>query len=207
VAYDRVIERHPIYLAVTDDRKRSRLTVFFRLVLAVPPFLWIMIWTWAIPFVLVAQWCFTLVAGRPAHGLFRFITRYLRYATHLNGYVFLLANPFPGFRGRPGYPVDLVIDPPARQRRWTTALRLVLVIPPYVFMSVLVQVLQVVAFLGWFACLAVGRMPKGMQDLGAYCLRYQQQTVGYLFLLTDRYPTIESELPRERPGAIRLAFV
>src|SRR5262245_2275406 len=159
------------------------------------------------PFVLVAQWCFTLVAGRPADGLYRFTARYLRYAMHLNAYVFLLANPFPGFRGRSGYPVDLVVDPPARQRRWTTALRVVLVIPPYVFMSVLAQVLQVVAFLGWFACLAVGRMPKGMRDLGAYCLRYQQQTLAYLFLLTDRYPTIESEAPRERPGPVRLAFV
>ena len=206
-AYDRRRVRHPIYLAVTDDRRRSRLTVFFRLLLAIPHFFWIAIWTLAVPSAVLAQWCFTLVAGRPASLFFRFLASYLRYATHLSAYVFLLANPFPRFLGRPGYPVDLVVDPPAPQRRWKTAIRPVLAIPPVVFASVLGQVIWVVAALGWFACLAVGRMPKGMRDLGAYCLRYQQQTAGYLFLLTDRYPTIESEAPRERPGPVRLAFV
>ena len=51
-------------------------------------------------------------------------------------------------------------------------------------------VIYVVAFLGWFAALVLGRMPKGLRDLGAYCLRYQTQTYAYLMLLTQRYPSL-----------------
>jgi hypothetical protein len=192
------VERHPIYLEVTDDLKRSRLTVVFRFFLALPHLIWISLWALAVPFALVGQWFFTLFAGRPADPLFRFIASYVRYSTHLNAYFLLLANPFPRFLGRPGYPIDLVIDPPARQSRWKTVFRIILVIPPYVFATVLGYVLQIVAFIGWFVCLVLGRMPKGMRDLGAYILRYQHQTFAYLFLLTDRYPTIESEPPREQ---------
>jgi hypothetical protein len=62
-------------------------------------------------------------------------------------------------------------------------------------------VLLTLAVAGWFAALAVGRMPKGMRDLGAYCLRYSAQTGGYLLLLTDRYPTLASaEVRREQPA-------
>ena len=67
-----------------------------------------------------------------------------------------------------------------------------LVIPAYVFAAVLGTVAQVLAFVGWFVCLVLGRMPKGMRDLIAYCLRYQMQTYAYLFLLTSRYPSLAS---------------
>jgi hypothetical protein len=38
----------------------------------------------------------------------------------------------------------------------------------------------------------LGRMPKGMRDLSAYCIRYQVQTWAYLVLLTSRYPSLAS---------------
>ena len=44
------------------------------------------------------------------------------------------------------------------------------------------------AILGWFASLATGRMPLGLQRMGAFVLRYNAQVQGYLLLLTDRYP-------------------
>ena len=37
-----------------------------------------------------------------------------------------------------------------------------------------------------------GQMPKGMRDLGIYCLRYDQQAQAYVFLLTDKYPPLSS---------------
>jgi hypothetical protein len=88
--------------------------------------------------------------------------------------------------------VDLEIDPPQPQRRFVTFFRVVLVIPAYVFATVLGTVAQVVAVIGWFASLVLGRMPKGMRDLMAYCLRYQAQTYAYLLLLTSRYPSLAS---------------
>ena len=196
-------ERHPIYLAVRDDLRRSRLTVFVRPLLAAPHFAWLTMWSLSALFAAAAQWIVVLTTGRPQRRLHGFLTRYLRYSTHFQAYLFLIGNPFPHFFGAPGeYPVDLAVNPPAPQRRWKTALRIALAIPPSVFASVLTQVLAIVALLAWFAAIALGRVPKGMRDLAAYCLRYEQQTLGYLLLLTGRYPSIAAEPPREgRPEA------
>ena len=45
-----------------------------------------------------------------------------------------------------------------------------------------------IAMLGWFACLARGRMPRGMRDAAVYAIGYGAQTTAYALLLTDRYP-------------------
>ena len=46
--------------------------------------------------------------------------------------------------------------------------------------------LLVCAFLGWFASLARGRMPKGLRDAGAYAIGYTAQATAYFLLVTDR---------------------
>ena len=180
-------------LRIDDDLRRSRVTVFFRLLLIVPQLLWLNVWGFAVVFVIAFSWLATLFTGRTEDDVHSFIGRWLRFQTHVNAYMFLVANPWPPFSGEPGsYPVDLELDPPDRQSRWVTFFRLVLVIPAYVFAAVLGTVAEVVAVIGWFVCLALGRMPKGMRDLVAYCLRYQAQTYAYLFLLTSRYPSLAS---------------
>jgi hypothetical protein len=45
-----------------------------------------------------------------------------------------------------------------------------------------------VALFGWFVGLILGRMPRGLRNLGVFALRYQAQVGAYLWLLTDRYP-------------------
>ena len=49
----------------------------------------------------------------------------------------------------------------------------------------------VCAFLGWFAILARGRMPKGLRDAGAYSIGYSAQMLAYVLLVTDRYPNAD----------------
>ena len=180
---------HTIRLAVSDDLRRSRVTVFFRGLLAIPHWVWLSIWGIAAYAAAVVNWLATLAVGRSPESLHRFLAAYLRYLTHVNAYAHLLADPYPGFTGAPGYPVDLEIAPPAPQNRLVTLFRLPLAIPAWLVASVLGLVLRVIAVLGWFACLALGRMPEGMRNLGSYCLRYEAQTYGYTFLLTDRYPS------------------
>jgi Domain of unknown function (DUF4389) len=167
--------------------------VFFRLVLVIPHLVWLYFWSWAFFAVLVFNWFATLFGGRTEPDVQSFLGRWVRYATQINAYLFLVANPWPRFSGRPGiYPIDLELDPPEPQPRLVTLFRVVLVIPAYVFAAVLTTVAQVIAFAGWFVCLVLGRMPKGMRDLLAYCIRYQAQTYAYLFLLTGRYPSLAS---------------
>src|ERR687883_43765 len=67
------------------------------------------------------NWLATL--GRSPDGLHRFLAAYLRYSTHVWAYRGLLADPYPGALGRPGYPVDPAVPRPQPQRRWRTTLR------------------------------------------------------------------------------------
>jgi hypothetical protein len=187
-----VLERpHPIHLVVTDDLRRWRLTVAVRWLLAYPHLLALAAWTLLVLPVAIVHWFITLIRGSPSAGVHAWTARFIRYQAHVNAYVYFVADPYPSFRGWAGrYPIDLAIAPPEPQERWKTALRILLAIPAYVFATVLGYVLFVVAVLGGFYAVATARYPRGFRDLSAYCLRYQAQTYGYLFLLTDRYPTL-----------------
>ena len=123
----------------------------------------------------------------------QFIAAYTRYYTHLDAYLWIAADPYHGFTGEPGYPVDVEITPATPQSRLTIFFRLLLAIPAAIVMSVLQNVAWIVAILAWFYALVTGRMSKGMRDLQVYCLRYQAQTLGYLMLLTQRYPSFSDE--------------
>ena len=184
---------HPIRMVVTDDLRRSRLTVFLRLFLAIPHYLWLVLWGLVVFWAAVAAWVVGLVTGRVPGGLHEFMAAYNRYYTHLDAYLWIAADPYPSFTGAPGYPVDVVIGPPVEQNRLTILFRLVLAIPAAIVMSVLQNVAWIVSILAWFYALFTGRMSKGIRDLQVYCLRYQAQTYAYLLLLTQRYPSFSDE--------------
>jgi hypothetical protein len=182
-----------VRLVVHDDLRRWRLTVLLRWLLALPHLALASLWLYLALIVAIVNWVILLARGRLPGGLHDWTARAVRYWTHVQSYIWLVADPFPGFRGWYGtYPVDVAVEPPQPQARWKTLIRLVLVIPAYVLMTVLTTVLQVVAVIAWLIALALGRVPRGMRDLMAYCLRYSVQTYAYLLLLTDRYPTLAS---------------
>jgi hypothetical protein len=184
---------HPIRLAVTDDLQRNRLTVFFRLLLAIPHFVWLMLWGIAVWFAVLAAWVVGIFAGRVPDGLHGFIASYLRYTTHVYAYVLIAADPFPAFSGAASYPIDVVIAPAAKQSRLTIFFRLLLAIPAWIILSVLNYVAQLVAFAAWFYALFAGNLHSGMRDVLAYYLRYNAQTFAYVALLTGRYPSFSDD--------------
>jgi hypothetical protein len=184
-----VYRSDPIRLTVEDDLRRSRALTLFRLPLAAPHLVWLTLWGIAAFFAAVASWFVTLLRGRPPAALHRFLGAFVRYGTHVNAFIQLVANPFPGFTGRPdGYPVDLEVDQLERQNRWATGFRVILAVPALLIVSALSASAYVAAFFSWFYALARGRVPRGLRNLGALELRYYAQMLGYLLLLTGKYP-------------------
>jgi Domain of unknown function (DUF4389) len=190
----------PIHLTLEEDQQRNRLTVFFRLLLALPHFVWLFGWSVLAGLGAVLNWLITLVRGTSPAWLHGFLARYLRYATHVSAFASLTANPFPGFAGAPGYPVDLEIAPPQKQNRWTVAFRAILALPALLLDATLTQagggrnsfslsVLVVCGTLAWFVSLIRARTSRGLRDAAAFALAYSAQAHGYLLLLTDRYPS------------------
>ncbi len=181
--------RHPIRLVVTDDLQRNRLTVFFRLIVAIPHLIWVSLWGVVAVLAALANWFATLIKGESPTGLHNFLATYLRYQTHVYAYVLLVANPFPDFGGKPGYPIDIEVDSAQPQNRWTVAFRLILAIPAFIIAGILGYLNRALAVFSWFVALVMGRLPEGLRNFAAFALRYEQQTLGYALLLTGRYPS------------------
>jgi hypothetical protein len=182
--------QHPVHLVGdAQDLRRSRVLVFFRLPLAIPHLVWLTLWTVAAVLVGLVNWFATLFAGTPPRAFHRFLAAYVRYTLHVYAFLYLAANPFPGFVGEQGrYPLDIVLPEPRRQSRWITGFRVFLAIPAIIVNSALGGTLLIAAVLTWFAALATGSAPVGLRNLSAYALRSGAQLNAYFCLLTDSYP-------------------
>src|SRR5687767_4346720 len=176
-----------VHISHSDDGARSRLTVFFRIILLIPHLIWLALWSLASILVLPIHWVGALILGRPMDWAHSFYSSFVRYAFHLYAYWYLAANPYPTFLGEPGYVVDADIPAPAHQRRWTIALRLFLALPALVLAVALTNGIGgggstsgvgsdaetsaslnvglgvVIAFVAWFASLALARTPQGLR--------------------------------------------
>jgi uncharacterized protein DUF4389 len=180
---------HPVSMSVDDDLRRSRLLVLFRLPLVIPHLVWLVLWALVAILTAILAWVWAIATGAPPRPFYRFLSRFIRYSTHVYAFAFLVGNPFPGFVGKPdSYPIDLELPPLQTQKRLITVFRLFLAIPALIISGGLGGALFVAAFLGWFVGLFLGRMPAGLRDLGAYSLRYSAQVSSYLYLITAKYP-------------------
>jgi hypothetical protein len=208
-------EDHPVSLIIRDDLHRSRLTVFFRLLLAIPHFIWWFFWTVGVAFAAIAGWIVALITGKLPGGLHRFFCIYINYTAHLFAYLHLVTNPYPEFVPTPSLlnPIDVSLPAePVAQSRWRILLRLVLSVPALVVAFALgglgggagrtstrngngtstgftsSGLTSVTSVLGWFSCVAKGQMPKGFRDAGGYVCGYWAQILAFMLLVTERYP-------------------
>jgi Domain of unknown function (DUF4389) len=183
------VESHAVALENSGDLRRSRVTVFFRLFLALPHFVWLALWAIAALIALIPLSLGTLFTGRPPARIHEFLCRFIAYSTHVNAFFWLTANPFPGFAGAPGsYPIEVQLPPPSVQNRWKTFFRWVLAVPAFIVASGLSGAFALAGFFGWWAALFTGRMPEGLRNLSLWALRYNAQLYAYSVFVTDRYP-------------------
>ena len=199
------LPEHPVRIVVDDDLERPRLTVLFRLFLAIPHFVWLA--------AVVdrrrsspssSRGSLALVLGRVPDRAPP-LPRRVRPLRDAPVRVRLPDRaPLPGFTGRAGsYGIDVEIDPPTRQSRWKTLFRFFLAIPAFILASALGGVALVIAFLAWWYALVTGRMPEGMRNLGAACLRYSAQTYAYALLVTEPLSVRRARPARDREPAER----
>ncbi|MDI2031512.1 DUF4389 domain-containing protein [Saccharopolyspora sp. TS4A08] len=83
---------------------------------------------------------------------------------------------------------EMQITHPERQRRWTVLLRFLLLIPHFIVLWALGIAAAVVAFIGWFAALVLGRLPEWISGFLTLYITYSIRVNASAWLLVDRYP-------------------
>ena len=188
---------YPVRLVGGDDLRRSRLTVFFRLLLLIPHVIVLALYGIAAFFAAIAAWFAGVFTGRVPDGVHSFIAGYLRYSIRVGAFATILADPFPPFGPGGSYPVDLEIDPPVEQSRLTVFFRYLLAIPCLIVNNILSYLMYVVAIGLWVVALFTGGVPAGLQSFGLFVLRFQGRTYSYVLLVNPRYPSFG-----ETPGSL-----
>jgi hypothetical protein len=194
---------HSVTFEMDYTERRSRLTTFFRLILAIPHFIVLTLYSIAAGIVVIIAWFALLFTGRYPQGMYDFVAGFLRYSTYVYGYTFLATDVYPPFSGAPGagYPVRLMIGrPKAQYSRAKVLFRIILAIPPLLITYAMQIVAQVGAILAWFAIVFLGRQPKGLQDMIQLGLSYQQRAYAYVLLITEDWPSFTDEVPAVGAG-------
>ena len=190
---------------------RDRVTVAFRLLLAIPHFLLVggiglgfalsgsrseystsvgeTGFLGAVAYLLaIVSWFTIVIGGSHIAAIRQYTTFYLRWRVRALAYLMLLEARSPPF-GDAAYPASLTfVDADSPRNRLTVGFRIFLIIPHMIVVGLLSIAWWVTSFVAWFAILFTGNYPEGMYNFGAGVLRWFIRVEAYLLLLVDEYP-------------------
>ncbi|HEX6030388.1 MAG TPA: DUF4389 domain-containing protein [Tepidiformaceae bacterium] len=214
---DQAYERpaYPVVIEVEPDRgDRNRLTVAFRLILAIPHAILVggppivlgagigslndngwFIGGWeggvigAVAGVCaIIAWFAILFANQHPRGLWDLAHFYMRWRARALPYMMLLRDEYPPF-GDGDYAARFAVDfPEAARNKWSVGLRVFYLIPHIVLLFFLWIAWFVTAVIAWFAILFTGRYPESMIDFAVGVLRWSLRVEAYGLLMRDEYP-------------------
>ena len=191
---------YPVTFEADYVEQRSRLTTFFRLLLAIPHFIVLTVLGIGGFFAVVIAWFALLITGKWPQGLYDFTPGILRYYTRVTAYTWLLVDPYPPFSlaEEPDYPARLKVGPPlAEYNRLKVALRIFYIIPAYLIVYVMNIVLELAAIASWFVILVMGKQPKGLQDVIGLGVSYVARANALFLLVTETYPPFNDDQSRQ----------
>jgi hypothetical protein len=183
---------HPVQVHVQAQERRSRLTTFFRVLLAIPHLIVVGLWGILTAVLTIIAWFAILFTGQYPAGMWTLSTAWLTYNARVQGYVFLLTDPFPPFNGTSYYPLMASVARQPSLSRLKTFFRGILIIPFYIVVYLFGIAAQVVAFILWLVIVVTGRAPEGMTGFVEMYVRYYTRFTAFMLLVTDAWPSFAS---------------
>ena len=169
---------------------RNRLTVAFRVVLAIPALivLWVINTTQALLF--LPPLLLILFRNKYPRWWFDWNLQLLRFENRVVAYLLLLRDEYPSTDEEQSVHLDIGYpDVAGELNRGLPLVKWLLAIPHYVVLAVLGIAVTVTVVVGWFIVLFTGRLPRGLFDFTVGVLRWSNRVTGYAYILvTDVYP-------------------
>jgi hypothetical protein len=196
---------YPISFDADYEVERSRLSTFFRYLIAIPWLLWGAIYGIAALVVVVIAWFAVLFTKRYPEGMYNFVANYLRFQARVAGYVLLLTDELPPFGGGPrdDYPIRVDIAPPQPEyRRSRTFFKYLVAFPQQILIQAVGFLAYGATFVSWWRIMFTGKQSITMHDPLELSLAYMIRASGFLLLLTEAHPRmLEVEAEEPPPGA------
>ncbi|MFZ0039923.1 MAG: DUF4389 domain-containing protein [Solirubrobacteraceae bacterium] len=197
---------YPVTFEADYEERRSRLTAFFRLILAIPLFIWLYVYAIVAGIAVVIAWFAIVFTAHYPQGLYDFVEGYTRFSTRALAYSFLLCDPYPSFGGGddPAYPVRMQFAGPLPEySRVKTFFRIILAIPIMIARYAIGFLLEIGAIAAWFVIVIMGRLPEGLFEMMVLGNSYTARSDAYLYLLTETYPPFADEPAASRGAPIQ----
>ena len=182
---------YPVRLEVDPAAPQSRLSVFFRILYAIPQYIVMYFVVLAAQVVTFIAWLAILFTGRYPAGMLKFSIGALRWQMRVSAYIFLLTGKYPPFSldDDSSYPVRLSVDGQVEGRnRLTCFFRILMVIPQIIVLYIVMIVAEICLLIGWIAAVFTGSVPAGLHNFIAGTMRWQARVSSYMQLHIDQYP-------------------
>lgn len=178
----------PPPLLVERDLRRGRLSVAFRLLLALPQLVFLYLLSIVGAVLLLVGWVAALFLGRLPEPIFRFMSQLVGYNARVLAYLLLLTDRYPPFQlSAEDYPVRVELAP-GRLNRLAVLFRIFLLIPAEIVATLVLCGLYLAGFFIWLLVLVLGRVPGSLFDAITAVARYTVRYSSYAWLLTPAYP-------------------
>src|SRR5262245_44880649 len=167
----------PVLAGFAGPAAQSRVTVAFRILMAIPQLIVLYLLGIAALVVAIIGWFGALFTGRLPVFAADFLTGYLRWLSRVYAYLYLLTDAYPPFSlDDADYPIRVAVQP-GQLNRLAVLFRFFLLIPAWIVQAVVTYgAATIFLFVTWLIVLVTGQMPDSIHQALSAVLRYQLRT-------------------------------
>ena len=182
------LSKSAIEVRVDGPVRQRRATIVFRILIVFPQALIVGILNYCLAWLAFLSWFQVLITGEITPDRWNLSVRIINYMLRVNAYSYLLTDQHPPFElYDASYPVELFVEA-QRFSRWGVFFRIILAIPVLVLQECLGIGIFIILIFAWLIALVLGRLPEGIHWTLASIVRFQTRVLGYMMLVTPRYP-------------------
>lgn len=205
------MEKYPATLSIDYSDKSDRLSVFFRLLLAIPILIILSLLTsesyrtgntpqdvkhaYSVGFVFIPTLLMIVFRKKYPRWWFDWNLALTKFCLRVASYMLLLRDEYPSTDEEQTVHVDIPYPDVEKQlNQWMPLVKWFLVIPHLIVLCFLFTAVIMCTVLVWFIILFTGNYPKSIFDFVVGVLRWYLRVAAYAILLTtDEYPPFSLE--------------